>query len=567
MSSHILDGAIALALAAPALPQSLTELVQLVAQDPSIQDHFGHASSIDGDTVLVGADLDDEEGAQAGAAFVYYLGPLGSADQVAKLTASDAEQDDLFGQSVSLSGDTALVGARRNHLGPSLEDAGAAYVFQRDWGGPDAWGEVARLVAGNAAAGDEFGESVSISGDVAVVGAMLKNNFKGAAYVFERDEGGPDAWGQVTLLTASNGGGGDFFGVSVAVSGDTIAVGATGGGATGAVYVYEPDGAGGWDEVAIVQVNNGFLSDHFGEDVALFGDTLLVGAPYDHHTPGAAGFDGEGSAYVFLRDLGGPGAWGTFARLSASDAELGDRFGHAVAVSADTALVCAPEDDHAPGVPGGSSGEGAAYLFVGAGGGWTQLAKLTAGDALGGDEFGSSCGLSSNKAVVGAQRDDIPAFVEAGSAYVFSSAGAPYCTAGTSASGCQALLSATGAASATAPQGYDLLAAGVEGAKDGLFFFGTNGRQANPWGNGSSFQCVTPPVTRLGILAGSGSLGQCDGSFAQDLNALWCPTCPAPQKNPGAGVLVQAQLWYRDPQSTSNQTTSLSNATEFLVVP
>jgi hypothetical protein len=139
-----------------------------------------------------------------------------------------------------------------------------------------------------------------------------------------------------------------------------------------------------------------------------------------------------------------------------------------------------------------------------------------------------------------------------------------YCTAGTSASGCQALLGASGTPSATAATGFDLLAGTVEGAKDGLFFFGTNGRQANSWGNGTSFQCVVPPVKRAGVLAGVGTNGACDGTFAQDLNAHWSAF---PQKNPGAGALVQAQLWYRDPQSTSNQTTSLSDALEFTVQP
>ena len=142
-----------------------------------------------------------------------------------------------------------------------------------------------------------------------------------------------------------------------------------------------------------------------------------------------------------------------------------------------------------------------------------------------------------------------------------------YCTAGTSASGCQASISAAGTASASAASGFALGSTGVEGGKDGLFFFGTNGQQANPWGNGTSYQCVVPPVVRAGTLAGSGTIGLCDGSFSQDLNALWCPTCPKPQKNPGAGAIVQAQLWYRDPLSTSNQTTSLSDAIEFVTAP
>jgi hypothetical protein len=111
------------------------------------------------------------------------------------------------------------------------------------------------------------------------------------------------------------------------------------------------------------------------------------------------------------------------------------------------------------------------------------------------------------------------------------------------------------------------MAAGVEGGKDGLFFYGTNGFQANPWGNGTSTLCIVPPLKRLELLTGTGTPGACDGSFAQDLNALWCPTCPSPAKNPGAAKMVQAQLWYRDPQNTSNQTTSLSITIEFCVGP
>jgi hypothetical protein len=178
--------------------------------------------------------------------------------------------------------------------------------------------------------------------------------------------------------------------------------------------------------------------------------------------------------------------------------------------------------------------------------------------------------LSGDTVVVGANLDDHSEQFDAGSAKVFRLSPAPpvaYCTAGTSASGCQALLSATGTASATASSGFILTASTVEGQKDGLFFFGTNGQQANSWGNGTSYQCVVPPVVRAGTLSGTGTVGACDGSFAQDLNALWCSSCPKPAKNPGAGAVVQAQLWYRDPLSTSNQTTSLSDAIELVVAP
>ena len=139
-----------------------------------------------------------------------------------------------------------------------------------------------------------------------------------------------------------------------------------------------------------------------------------------------------------------------------------------------------------------------------------------------------------------------------------------YCTAGTSASGCAATIGASGTPSATASSGFSLTATGVEGGKDGLFFFGTNGRQANAWGTGSSFQCVVPPVKRAGLLSGTGTPGACDGVLGQDLNARWQSK---PAQNPGPGAVVQAQLWYRDPLNTSNQTTSLSDAIEFCVAP
>jgi hypothetical protein len=144
---------------------------------------------------------------------------------------------------------------------------------------------------------------------------------------------------------------------------------------------------------------------------------------------------------------------------------------------------------------------------------------------------------------------------------------ANYCTPGTSASGCTATLSATGIPSATCPGGFLVTATGVEGNKDGLFFYGTNGPQAVSWGNGTSFQCVTPPVKRGGLLNGVGTPGLCDGTFSQNLNARWCPTCPKPSHNPGVGADMQCQLWYRDPMNTSNQTTSLSDAIRWTVCP
>jgi len=152
--------------------------------------------------------------------------------------------------------------------------------------------------------------------------------------------------------------------------------------------------------------------------------------------------------------------------------------------------------------------------------------------------------------------------------YYDPSYAATYCTAGVSASGCQAMIGSIGVPSASAPSGFDVTASTVEATKNGLFYFGVNGRKvpATPWGTSSSFQCVQPPVRRGPVLASGGSSG-CTGSFSFDLNARWCPACPKPAHNPGAGAIVDGQWWYRDPFSTSGATTALSDAIEFQVFP
>ena len=157
--------------------------------------------------------------------------------------------------------------------------------------------------------------------------------------------------------------------------------------------------------------------------------------------------------------------------------------------------------------------------------------------------------------------------INGGRVEVFSGGGpgfVNYCTAGTSASGCTATLSGSGYPHAVVATPFQLLASGVEGDKRGLFFYGWSGRQANPWGAGSSYNCVVPPVKRTPMQDKSGTPGACDGAFAFSMNAYWQAN---PNKNPGAGAVAQAQFWYRDPASTSGQPTGLSDALEFVVAP
>ena len=140
-----------------------------------------------------------------------------------------------------------------------------------------------------------------------------------------------------------------------------------------------------------------------------------------------------------------------------------------------------------------------------------------------------------------------------------------YCTAGTTASGCQASLLAVGTASLSQSSGFVISATDVEANKDGLYFYGFNGGQALPWGTGSSFQCVAPPVKRAPLMVGTGTPGTCEGAFALDFNGFWS-TAPAP-KLPAPGSQVWMQLWFRDPLAPGNQTTSLSDALLFDVEP
>ncbi|MCH8850197.1 MAG: FG-GAP repeat protein [Chloroflexi bacterium] len=237
-------------------------------------------------------------------------------NEIKKLTGSNSGTGDQFGESVAISDDTAIVGAFfEDHPGiPSLGDAGAAYVYKRDQGGASNWGQVKRLIASDAQTNDIFGWRVAISGDIAVVGAQWEDaggSTAGAVYVFGRNMGGADNWGEAKKVTASDAQAGDLFGGSVSISGDTIVVGAVfedaGGANSGAVYLFQRNegGADNWGEVKKLTASDAQANDFFGASVAVSGDTAVVGARLED-----AGGDFAGAAYVFQRDEGGPANWG-----------------------------------------------------------------------------------------------------------------------------------------------------------------------------------------------------------------------------------------------------------------
>jgi hypothetical protein len=210
-----------------------------------------------GDTVIVGAPWEDADGFyHAGSAYVF-MRDAGGADaweQVAKLTASDAGEKDEFGSAVAIEGGTVVVGAVGD-LHPGLSGLGSAHIFMRDAGGANAWDQLTTITGSDIEAGDEFGASVAISGDSLVVGVAGSAGEK--AYVFERDLGGDDSWGQAAKLTASDAGSKDDFGQSVAIDRDTVVVGAEFGdvwglSAAGSAYVFLRDqgGPNAWGEAA-----------------------------------------------------------------------------------------------------------------------------------------------------------------------------------------------------------------------------------------------------------------------------------------------------------------------------
>ncbi len=311
------------------------ETAKLTASDAEAEAWFGTVA-VSSDTIVVGAEFDDEFGTGSGVAYVFELDGGGEWLETAKLVASDGGVWDSFGHSVAIHGSTIVVGAR-DHDTPAGENAGGAWVFERTEEGK--WVEASKLTASDAGEADRFGEAVAVDRDLIVVGAHGVDETTGAVYVFGRDETGP--WIEISRLRASDGAAADGFGASIALSGDRIAVGAVGrddqGIESGAAYVFESDGAGGWVETAKLLSPDARNYDSFGS-VGLDGDLLVVGAPGGNPMPGV----NSGAADLFRRE---GGAWTHVSRLLPSDGRDQDQFGLRTAVDGDTVVIGARLDD------------------------------------------------------------------------------------------------------------------------------------------------------------------------------------------------------------------------------
>lgn len=318
--------------------------------------------------------------------------------QDAKLVPDDAAAGIEFGWTVSASDDVVAVGA---HLESSAAyQAGAVYIFAWDGNG---WFQDAKLTASDAARYDEFGYAVSISNDLLVVGAPFDNAVgtdSGSAYVFRHAATG---WVEEAKLVPSDAQPADHFGQAVAASEDWLLVGAPldddAGSNSGAAYLFYYDGTA-WIEYAKLTASAGMSGGRFGAAVALGGGVALVGAPQE----------GAGAAYVYSYD---EEDWIEESRIVASDGLSGDRFGTAVAASDSVLLVGAPRYDSQIGL-----NVGAAYVFQRDGVPWVEVARLTASDAAPADYFGRAVAVDGGSAVVGAHFSDAVG-VNSGAAYVY----------------------------------------------------------------------------------------------------------------------------------------------------
>lgn len=420
---------------------------------------YGNSVAVSGDTIVIGENRENSNQVgltngsapasndislySSGAAFVYRK-VAGAWVQEAFLKASNPGSNDIFGTSVSISGDTIAVGA------PANGSSGSVFVFVRSG---STWTQEAILKASNFGSGDHFGSSVDIDGDVIVVGAEWEDSSQttvtngpaasadnsksdsGAAYVFRRTAG---TWTQEAYLKTPNPDNNDYFGWSTSISGDTIVVGAykedsqavTSNGTTasgdnsksesGAAYVFRRT-AGQWDQEAFLKSSDLDSNDQFGKSVSISADMIVIGAALEDgakdsvlNGPTATSTNllgGSGAAYVFERT---GTTWAQTAYLKAKNVQALDQFGTSVAIDGNFIVVGAVNE--ASGQSSISFGSlttwdercfqsGAVYMFQKSAGLWGEYAYFKAPNVGSGDLFGASVALDGTRVVVGATQE------------------------------------------------------------------------------------------------------------------------------------------------------------------
>lgn len=301
---------------------------RLQPSDGQLFDNFGAAVGVSDSFILVTSSHDDDLGFLSGSAYLFALTADGAWVEQAKLVADDGGERHWFGLHAAFAGETALIGAHG-----VADNRGAAYVFEPDAAG--AWSQRTKLEAPDGEPGDNFGRAVALASHRALVGARGDDDTAiggGSAYVFRRTGAGD--WILEAKLLAGDGDSLDFFGYSVAVTNHLAVVGARGedenGYNAGAAYVFARETGGVWTQRVKLLASDGREHDRFGQTVAIWGDRVVVGAPY-------GGFENEGVAYLF-EPGDEPDEWVQIARLEAS-APSHDQLGWSLAAAGEFAVM------------------------------------------------------------------------------------------------------------------------------------------------------------------------------------------------------------------------------------
>jgi len=384
---------------AAAVRQGPVREVRLTASDPVPDAEFGRSVAIGGDLVAVGAGgASADLVSNAGAVYLFKHRGLTYVPEE-KLVAPDATDGAQFGRTVAIQGKMVIIGARFAQVG-DLQKAGAAYVYRNYRG---SWQFEEKIVSPTPADEDNFGRALAVQGDLLVVTARKEATDEpdvGAAYVYVFRDG---SWMYQAKLTASDASSGAYFGQSVALHDDLIAIGARNANpnSAGAVYLFRQSGDE-WVQIAKVTPPDGKKGDQFGFTIAISGDLMTIGARRADLTQGSD----AGAVYIFsLKE----DPVELVTKLIADDATTGDEFGQSVAFAGNVVAIGAWRDDI-----NSNEDQGSIYLFRRMGHQWIQTGMITASDGMGDDEFGYSLAAFGNRMVTGAHFSDSTA----GAAYV-----------------------------------------------------------------------------------------------------------------------------------------------------
>ncbi|HBG26734.1 MAG: hypothetical protein A2Y10_01310 [Planctomycetes bacterium GWF2_41_51] len=356
--------------------------------DGAAGDLFGSSVSINGQFAAIGAEQDDSA---KGSVYIFKR-VAGTWVKTQKLTASDGTTNNFFGRCVCISGNYLIIGA------DGVESyKGAAYIYYYDG---TSWSLQEKIVATDRTSSDDFGCSVSMSGNFAIVGASGDDSSRGSAYIFQRD--GSD-WQFIQKISETNGTGSDFFSCSVGISGNLAIVGVYGDDDkttnAGSAIVYGFNGTS-WIQGTKLMASDGASGDNFGCSVAINGLYAIIGSYYDDDPQ-----SNSGSAYIFKYNSSSY-IWSQM-KLTPTGVDGGDLFGSSVCINGNNAIIGSKGD-----------GNGSSYIFSLNGSTWSQVQKLIASDGALSDAFGNSVAIDGLYSISGAYNDD-DFGISSGSAYVF----------------------------------------------------------------------------------------------------------------------------------------------------